>query len=171
MPGLETAHRVKLVIVGDANVGKTCATQYFCRGISCDRAEKKVTLGVDFLIADRNIEGNLLRLNVWDTAGMEKNNNVLQPCFYRDAAIVMIMFSIDNRKSFESCSQWIDKAKMHCNNPEVLMQLVGNKADMSGSRAVREQEARDFATGKFMGYCETSAKTGMNIEEAFVSLL
>ena len=49
------------------------------------------------------------------------------------------------------------------------MALVGNKVDLEDDRAVSVDEAKAFAEQHNLIYIETSAKTGANVDAAFIN--
>jgi GTPase SAR1 family protein len=51
---------------------------------------------------------------------------------------------------------------------KMIILLLGNKDDLKAEREVTTEEGQEFANKHNLIFFETSAKTGHNIEEAFV---
>jgi Ras-related protein Rab-8A len=113
-------------LVGDSNVGKTSFLNRFCYGTY----KKKVpcTVGLEYGQKVTRIMENKIIVQLWDTAGQEKFKS-LTPSFYRSAMAVVLMFSADNRDSFNSVTLWM---KQICSfaDEEIPIILVCNKADL-----------------------------------------
>ena len=60
----------KVVLIGEAGVGKTCLVRRFCQGTF--PIGQAATIGVDFLIKTIEINGEKIKLQIWDTAGQER---------------------------------------------------------------------------------------------------
>ncbi|CAH0695731.1 unnamed protein product [Spodoptera exigua] len=99
---------LKVVIVGDGGVGKSSMIQRYCRG-TFTRDYKK-TIGVDFLERQIEIDGEEVRLMLWDTAGQEEFDAITK-AYYRGAHACVLAFSTTDRDSFLSLHSW--KLKMH----------------------------------------------------------
>eukprot|EP00350_Pseudokeronopsis_sp_OXSARD2_P011099 CAMPEP_0170557756 /NCGR_PEP_ID=MMETSP0211-20121228/29842_1 /TAXON_ID=311385 /ORGANISM="Pseudokeronopsis sp., Strain OXSARD2" /LENGTH=99 /DNA_ID=CAMNT_0010869059 /DNA_START=150 /DNA_END=449 /DNA_ORIENTATION=- len=78
----------------------------------------------------------------------------------------MIVFSIDNRRSFDDCLHWISEIRINATEKTKIM-LIGNKYDLEEKRVISVEEAQDFAKKYDIEYMETSAKTSFNVYEAF----
>lgn len=78
------------------------------------------------------------------------------------------MYDITRRSTFENLSRWLEDLREVAYNKMVVL-LVGNKADLAGSREVSTEEGTEFAKKHNLIFYETSAKTGLNIEQAFVT--
>ena len=55
------------------------------------------------------------------------------------------MYDITRRESFEHLPRWLNEAKQNSANPNLVMMLIGNKADLEGQRQVPKAEAAAFA--------------------------
>jgi Ras-related protein Rab-1A len=76
---------------------------------------------------------------------------------------------ITNLESFESIQQWYKEIDRYASD-NISKMLIGNKSDLAANRAVDAAVAKVYADSQEMKFMETSAKTGENVEEAFMSL-
>jgi small GTP-binding protein len=159
----------KLVIVGDSAVGKSNLLTRFTRDEY--NAAAKATIGVDFgSKSTKTADGKIIKAQIWDTAGQERFRATTNG-FYRGALGAMIVFDITNRKTFESVSTWLKELRQMAADPEPVVMLVGNKADLASNRQVTTSEAKTFAEDNDMFFFETSALTASNVTTAFETLL
>jgi Ras-related protein Rab-1A len=125
------------------------------------------TIGVDFRFKSFPLEGNKIKLQIWDTAGHERFRTITSS-YYRGAHALMIVFDILDKQSFEDAvNYWYGEIRNSC-PPETQILLVGNKNDMADKRVVSTETVQEFLDKhKEIQYIETSAKTAEHIEEAF----
>ena len=90
---------VKIVIIGDSGVGKTNILLRFCDNQF--KTNYTSTIGVDFKIKIIPVEDVKIKLQIWDTAGQERFKNVNQT-YYKGAIAVLLVYSIDDEKSFSN---------------------------------------------------------------------
>ena len=154
---------LKYVIVGDASVGKSNLLLRYTHGEF--REEYQLTIGVEFGSNNLVINNSIYRIQIWDTAGQENFRSITRS-YYKNSACALIVYDITRRVSFESLSDWIEDCK-NSSPKTVVMVLVGNKCDLAQNREVNEEEGREFAEKHGMLFFETSAKTGLNVEELF----
>jgi len=76
------------------------------------------------------------------------------------------VYDITNRTSFINTEKWIDEIRTERGN-NVIIVLVGNKADLSSKRSVSLDEAQEKAKQLDVLFIETSAKAGINIKKLF----
>jgi len=156
--------RVKLVLLGDSGVGKSCIVLRFVRG-QFDPTSK-VTVGASFLSQTLALEDSTtLKFEIWDTAGQERYA-ALAPLYYRGAGAAIVVYDITSPESFNKAQYWVKELQKH-GGPDMIMALVGNKADLHENRIVSSQEAQEYAEKNSMFFIETSAKTADNINQLF----
>ena len=83
--------------------------------------------------------------DIWDTAGQEKYRSI-NKIFYKDAAIVIMVYDISERRSFDEIKDyWINQVNNMCNkNP--IIGLAGNKSDLYAKEKVKEAEAKNLTS-------------------------
>lgn len=154
----------KIVLIGDAGVGKTCVVQRFKSGTFFERQHS--TIGVDFTMKTLTIDGKKVKLQVWDTAGQERFRTITQS-YYRSANGVIIAYDITKKDTFSNVPRWIDDVQKYAGD-NVVQILIGNKKDLENIREVDFSEAQALAAHHNMMEClETSAKDATNIEQVF----
>ena len=153
----------KLILIGNSGVGKSCILQRYTKHTF--EESYKCTIGVDFLMKSIIINGQNVKLQLWDTAGQEKYKSMVSS-YYRGANVALVVFDITSRPSFEALPIWIEN--YYKNGPEQKnIILIGNKKDMEDERKVSQEEAEKFSETNNMMYFETSAKEGENIDYVF----
>ena len=102
---------------------------------------------------------NLIKLQIWDSAGQERYKALI-PSYVRGAAIIFIIYDISDIKSFINVETWINFIKQ-VNTDESLLILCGNKNDLD--RQVNYKDGYELAKKNGMIFFETSAKKPSNI--------
>lgn len=154
----------KYIIIGDMGVGKSCLMRQFL-----DKkfmADCPHTIGVEYGTRIIEVAGQKIKLQIWDTAGQERFRAVTRS-YYRGAAGAIMVYDITRRTTFNHISSWLSEAN-NLASPNTILFLIGNKADLDASRDVTREEAEEFAREHGLTFLETSAKSGENVEEAFL---
>jgi small GTP-binding protein len=154
----------KIVIIGAANVGKTCILKRGTTG-AFDTGTMP-TLGASYTSKWITVNDKLVQLLIWDTAGQERYRGIT-PMYYRNASGAIIVYSIADEESFGQIDAWLQSLRDNLPT-SVLLFLVGNKSDLEGSRKVQIEEGQDKASAIKANFTEVSAKTGAGIEDLFV---
>jgi Ras-related protein Rab-7A len=103
---------VHCIVLGNTNVGKTT----FCHKLVYNElpSEYISTIGVDFFIKKTKINNNnIIKLCIWDTAGQEKYNCIVNT-FYRNKDLAIYIFSYNDINSFYDMNNWRDKMNRSC---------------------------------------------------------
>ena len=160
-------HLFKLLTIGDSGVGKTSLLLRFCDDSFSE--SYITTVGVDFRFKSVEIDGKLVKLQVWDTAGQERFRTITT-AYYKGAHGIVLVYDITDKKTYKQITTtWLETVKQNTtNNGEMV--LIGNKSDMAELRQVSQEEGSHFATCNNMPFFECSAKTGYNVDEAFIAI-
>jgi Ras-related protein Rab-30 len=157
----------KVVLIGEAGVGKTCLVKRYCQGVF--PVAQSATIGVDFMIKTVDVNGEQIKLQIWDTAGQERFRTITQS-YYRSANAIVIVYDIANQPSFDRLVDWMRELKQHIND-KVILFLVGNKCDLNADeREIPMYIGAQFAQRFNMKFIETSAKESKNVEKIFQDL-
>ena len=151
----------KLVLLGDSAVGKSSLVLRFVRGQFFEYQES--TIGAAFLT--KSVPEHGVKFEIWDTAGQERYHS-LAPMYYRGAAAAVVVYDLTSQDSFARAQAWLRELQQQ-DNPNLVMALAGNKADLADQRQVPEAEARAYAEQNGLLFFETSAKTAANVEAVF----
>lgn len=135
---------IKVVLIGDLGVGKTCLRSQFVHHIFTNAY--KATIGGDYLTTSVKINEDKVNLQVWDTAGQERFNSISQ-AFYRGTDVVVLVYDITNYESLLSLREWFKKFITHCHVDKPGVVIVGNKSDRQKDRVVDKEEIREILTG------------------------
>ena len=155
----------KMIVIGDAGVGKSCLTTKAAKGIFDETYS--ATVGFEFLTFNLRIDGKVVKLQIWDTCGQEIYRSLISS-FYRNASLAMMVYSIDSKESFIHIETWLKEVKLQ-SNPDIKIFLIGNKADLEEQREVKLEQAKLYKNENDIHYfCETSAKNGLNAQEVFI---
>lgn len=161
-----TTSECKVVILGDSAVGKSSIAVRYLENKFID--SHIVTLGAQFQQPKVTLKsGNILKLNLWDTAGEEKFRSML-PMYYKNAKGAILTYDIGNKQSFESIEYWIDALSEHVKTENTVLVLVGNKKDLPPmERQVETEAGMAVAQEHGMIFMEVSAKTGDGVNDLF----
>lgn len=97
-----------------------------------------MSIGVEFIRKIVQLEGKALTVQLFNITGSERFAR-MRSSWYRGVQGMMLMYSVANRKSFESLPQYIEEANQHLQE-EVPRVLIANKVDIVDGRDVTEQE-------------------------------
>ncbi|CAN0139201.1 unnamed protein product [Hapterophycus canaliculatus] len=180
---MQTTHRTtlmlraKVVVVGDACVGKTSVVQMFKSGGHDYPKNYIMTIGVDFGVKQLKIPETdcVVELFLFDCPGQGVFNKLEQgAAHYENAAFVCLVFDVSNRDTFESCGRWLQgvRAALPSASTPLPGVLIANKADLReggiNARAIVEtKEGQLFAQQNGLEYFETSAAGAKGIDAPF----
>ena len=156
----------KIIVIGDTAVGKSCLTMKATK----DYFENyySPTVGFEFFTFNCKINDQSIRLQIWDTCGQEEYRSLIQN-FYRNSSLAILVYAIDNIKSFENLEIWLNEVKVQ-GSPDVKIFLIGNKIDLEERREVSTENGKKFyKDNKLNLFLETSAKAGTNVQDVFIN--
>lgn len=155
---------IKLVMLGDSNVGKTSLVLRFVD----NRFERSFisTMGMDFKTKELRLGNRAARVQIWDTAGQERFHAMVS-AYYRGAQGALIVYDVCNAESFKNAAVWADKLTGAGGGIDTKIALVGNKCDCEAERTVSARDARSYAEQRGWLYMETSAKCDTNVRDVF----
>eukprot|EP00457_Paulinella_chromatophora_P014744 gb/GEZN01015222.1/.p1 GENE.gb/GEZN01015222.1/~~gb/GEZN01015222.1/.p1 ORF type:complete len:200 (-),score=31.07 gb/GEZN01015222.1/:284-883(-) len=156
----------KLVLLGDAGVGKSSIVERFIRSEFYEFQQP--TIGAAFSTKQITVGNREVKFEIWDTAGQERYRS-LAPMYYRGASAALVCYDITSQESFQGAQSWVDELAAQ-SETGILIALCGNKADMDSSREVSQPDGKRFAESKDLLFFETSAKSGMGVDDVFASL-
>ena len=158
---------VKIILVGETNTGKTSIIKSIM-GLDFNSTESSTT-GVSYVNKKMKVNDKEYNIAIWDSVGQEKFRS-LTKIFLKDSKIVIFVYSITEKKSFEEINFWYETVKSNLGD-KVVLGLAGNKKDLFQEEKVTEKEGEDKAKEIGAKFKLTSAKTGVGIKEFFQILL
>ena len=171
MKAAQEAPVYKIVLIGDSGVGKS----NILWRLTSDKfsVESKATLGVEFASKSLRVGDKNIVVQIWDTAGQERYRSITK-AYYKEAVAALIVYDITKINSFKSVEKWLKELHDHA-ECEMAVGLIGNKCDLKSIRAVKTEDAAEFAqqngntSNSFldMFFLETSALDSTNVELAF----
>lgn len=157
----------KIILVGDQAVGKTSLVRRFTTGKF--EQQYKTTIGVDFTVQTLQLDGKIVKLQIWDTSGQERFRSITTG-YFRNAHAALIVYDVTSTESLTNCEKWMNDVKMYSGH-DVPKILLGNKCDKLSGRTVSAADGERFAQQhNMMTFIETSAKDGRNVDSAFYRL-
>lgn len=158
---------MKVVLVGDTQVGKTCILARLTSGTF--RTNSPATVGAAFQNHVMTTSKGAVTMQIWDTAGQEKYR-ALAPMYYRSAHVAILFFDLTNIDSFKSLDQWANELEEKTTG-DLRLFLVGNKSDLVEERKIKREDAEEFGFQHgAIEYIETSAKNGNGVVELFTKV-
>ena len=156
----------KVVLIGDSGVGKTCIISRFIS----NEFEKNLdsTDGASYGTKELYLPKlkKKIILDIWDTAGQERYKS-LTKFFYKDAQIIIMVYDITKKNSFENLkNQWY-KEIQELSEKNYILAIVGNKSDLYETEQISEKEAREFAESINAIFELTSAQNNSGIQQLF----
>ena len=158
---------LKFILIGDSGVGKSCMLFQFLE----DRFKASVepTIGIEFGTKILKIGDQVVRLQIWDSAGQENYRSITRS-YYRNTICAFLIYDITSRRSFESLKSWLEEARSF-GNSNMIFVLIANKCDEKDNRQVSSHEGEEFAARNDMIFFETSAKESTNVSRAFTAIV
>jgi len=155
---------LKVIVVGNGQVGKTSMITRFAKGIFTN--EYKKTIGVDFLEKKLylNAIGEEVTYLLWDTAGQEEYDAITRT-YYKGAGACILAFSTTDRASFDAIESWYHKVTDECG--QISMCLVQNKVDLMDDAVMSPQEVEYIAKKLRLKLYRTCVKDDLNVSEVF----
>ncbi len=101
---------LKMILLGDGGAGKSSLMARYVNDEfdpSCAH-----TVGVEFLKKEFKDGKVPYVVHIWDTAGQERFRSLRTP-FYRGSDVCMLVYAVDDRKSFDNLKMWMAEFRKH----------------------------------------------------------
>ena len=154
----------KLILGGDGGVGKTSMVMRFVEGSFAD--SYKATIGTNIHKKECQFDDlkTKVRFVMWDLAGQAQFARV-RKTYLQNAEAGLLIYDVTRRETFDNLQKWHKEAVD--SSPTISLILCGNKVDLVDKRVVTKEEAEALAKKLNLSYFETSAKDGLNVDDAF----
>ena len=154
---------IKLLLIGNAFVGKTLIVQKFIDNTFSKSTMS--TIGVDLQSKIIDINGKKVKYLILDTAG-EDRMKTMTYSYYRGCHVILIVYDVTNQKSFENVTTWVECVDKFAKS-NVLRILVGNKTDLEDQRVISKEDGKKLADENGLKFYEISAKAVTGLCEMF----
>jgi small GTP-binding protein len=159
-------YQFKIIIVGDPNVGKTSLILRYTN--NAFRRNYVPTLGV--MVSDKifKIDDMVIQLTLWDIGGQQKFQTMRQQ-FYRGSDAVFLVFDLTRDETFNNIPKWFSDVveQLKDRSEDLMGYIIANKKDLVEEREISIESIEKLASELELGFIETSALKGENVDEAF----
>lgn len=157
---------LRLVALGAGGVGKSATTIYFVQGLFVEEYDPTIE---DSFRQQITLDGAPIMVDILDTAG-EEEYDARRDHYVRMAHGFLVIYSITSQSSFDEVQTFIEQILRAKDRDYFPMVIVGNKCDLELERQVETQAGENFARAREASFFETSAKFGINVDEAIGTL-
>ena len=158
----------KVLLLGDTTVGKTCFLMKYT-----DKTFQDIhmaTIGLDYRLKTMKLKGGKnIKLQIWDTAGQDRFRAITKN-YYKGSHGIILIYDVTNLQTFENVKTWVNQIQEEAST-NVVIYIAANKIDMETERKVTKEEGENLAQELGFPFVETSAKSGININETFEDLV
>lgn len=158
----------KIILCGEYGSGKSSLFRRFTNNSFVTETDRKSTIGLDHVTKEFFVKEKSIKLQLWDTGGMERIASVTSS-YYKFAEAAILVFALDNPSSFHSLSQHLLDIVTYAENAKVF--ICGNKSDLEGlEKQVSDADLDNFCEqchGMISGTFKTSCKTNSGVQEMF----
>jgi small GTP-binding protein len=154
MSEMEEADGNKVIFLGESSVGKTNLIKV---SIGQQFEADSITTWAPTYVSKEFVYNNKkYNFNLWDTIGQELYRS-LSTIFFKNSDIVILVYDITNKKSFEELNYWYESAQKILGN-DFMVGVIGNKSDLFTQEEVTEDEGKKYAEKIGAKFKLTSAK-------------
>ena len=160
--------RVKVVLVGESGVGKSCIIVRFVQNKfdpnTMTSSTNQMVYQTIKLPDDKSVD-----IILWDTMGQEKYRS-MNEIFYKNAKVGILVYDVTDKKSFEAIKNYWYKQLKESGDKDIIICLVANKYDLYEKREVSNEEGEEFAKSIGAIFASTSAKNDSGINFLFENI-
>jgi len=154
----------KILLLGDASVGKTSFTKRFCYNLF--NPSERLTIGVDFHVKTIDLHGKKIKLQIWDVGGEERFRFLL-PTYCLGANAAFLLYDVTRSQTLDNITEWTNIVRQK-SGPIPIM-LVGSKIDLGDAQReiLREYGIQVAEKNNMDSFGEISSKSGQNVDKTF----
>ena len=158
---------IKIIMVGDLNVGKTSLLSKYSK----NKNKPLPTETTSSYISEYKIKNEVkFEIKIWDTAGQEKYKS-LTKLFTKDARIAILVYSIDNEESFNELGYWLELIKTANDSKYMILGVIANKSDLTSEKTISNEKGIEYANKIGAIFKSTSAINQNNDIDEFIDEL
>ena len=157
----------KIVVVGGGGVGKSALTIQFIQNHFIQEYDPTIE---DSYRKQVCIDGETCLLDILDTAGQDEYS-AMRDQYMRTGQGFLLIYAITSRSSFDETKSFYDQILRVKDTDYVPLVLCGNKSDLNDERQVPRVEGEDLAKSFKAPFFEASAKSRLNVDEIFFSIV
>ncbi|MHA1241234.1 MAG: Rab family GTPase [Promethearchaeota archaeon] len=166
-----TKFKFKIAVIGDGMVGKTSLIKKYTKSLF--RKDYIKTIGAQFSVYEKEIDGDKIKLLFWDIAG-QVDFNFIRSSFFNKSRAAIIVYSLEDNElgeqSFNHIIDWYSDITENCGEIPVI--IFANKVDLVNENSSDDTKIQELVDKyNFLGFYKTSAKTGVGVIEAFNALI
>ena len=150
----EYEEEIKVILVGESGTGKTSLINSL-QGHAFYEGTQLTTLLSTFIKIELTFSKKKYCINLWDTIGQEKYRS-LTNIFLNGAQIVIFVFDITSKGSFEQLDYWFDIIEKEVGK-DIIKGIAANKIDLFENQKVEEDLIEEYSKNKGMKYSYTTA--------------
>jgi len=157
----------KVILCGEFGVGKSSLFRRFMNDTFTTATDRRSTMGLDHFSKVYSVKGKDLKLQLWDTGGMERVASITSS-YYKYSEAAILVFSLDNPDTFHILSQHLLDIVTYAENAKIF--LCGNKFDQKSRIQITDSDMEAFCEqchNLVSGIYKTSCKTGDGVSEMF----
>jgi small GTP-binding protein len=153
---------ISLILIGDSLVGKTSLMKRYVDNEFFD--DTLSTIGIEVVTKKKKINNKLYHIKIWDTCGQERLRS-LTLNYYKNADGIILVYDVNSEESFSNLDYWMKSIDSRCKK-EIPVLIIGNKIDKKD--LIDKDSLNDFVEKhNNIPMYKTSAKSGINVNEAF----
>ena len=162
---MSSADAIKVVLLGEAGVGKTSIIHQF----TYHKFDPDCISSISAQFISKTIEYQgygAIKYDIWDTAGQERYRSMAK-IFYKDAKVIIFVYDITSESTFDGMKDyWYEQTKINCERDAILA-VVANKNDLYGDQVVSDEIGQNFADDIGAIFQSTSALSDSGIGKLF----
>ena len=156
----------KLIIIGNNGTGKSSLIKSAVSSEFINDYQTTIAFEYSSMMIKVNND-KTYKLQIWDTCGQEIYRSLISNC-YRNASLAVLLYSINDMKSFEALDEWVNDLREKASS-DILIFLVGNKSDLEDERVIEFEQGKQYSKDKNLHFfAETSAKIRNNAKDIFI---
>ncbi|CCH46667.1 Ras-related protein [Wickerhamomyces ciferrii] len=151
-PTVNSSSMIKILLIGDAGVGKSALIVRYCDDYFNESVSKS-TVGVDLKVKLVSVDNKFFKTVIWDTAGQERYRNLI-PSLYKGTNGVLLTYDVTDYQSFEGLYHWIKECYDNCDLSRTIFYIVGNKLDQHEKKVNKDdiRKLLKFVKDNYKGF-------------------